>query len=91
MKLMRASAALIVDAVAVGLSLGFYAWMLSGPRPADVTITQTPQKHLLTGLPPRLLLALAAGSAIAFVLNRSPATRAWRSRSLIASRTPAES
>jgi hypothetical protein len=82
---MRPWVAGLMDALGLGLAGGFYAWILSSPRPADAALTRTTQVGLLTGLPLLVFLAQFGGFAIAASLGGSPRARAWRARLALAS------
>jgi hypothetical protein len=69
----------------LGLTVGFYFWVLGGPRPADRRVFQTTQTHLVDGLPFLVLVASVCGLALAAGLERSPRTRTWRARLSLAS------
>jgi hypothetical protein len=75
----------LVDALGLGLAGGFYAWILSSPRPADAAITRTTQVGLLAGLPLLVFLAQFGGFAFTVSLAGSPRARAWRARLALAS------
>ena len=74
------SAEALAEAICLGLSAGFYVWILGGPKPADHSILKLSQTNLLSGLPLLLSFALAAGIVAALALGISETTRAWRAR-----------
>lgn len=75
-----APAEALVHAFCLGLSTGFYVWILDGPKTADHAIVKVSQPNLLAGLPGTLLMTCAGGILAAAALGLWPASRAWRGR-----------
>jgi hypothetical protein len=70
----------LVHATCLGLSSGFYVWILGDPQPAGHAILKLTQPNLLAGLPKALLVSLVGAIVAAKMLGVSEAMRTWRGR-----------
>jgi hypothetical protein len=70
----------LTHGLCLGLSAGFYLWILGGPRPADHAIVKMSQPNLLVGVPMILAGTLVTGIVLGVALGASEVTRTWRKR-----------
>lgn len=74
-----------VSSIVLGISSGFYAWVASGPAPANTSGLKAAPHGLFDGLPGALALAVAVSFLLVGALSASPAARPARERLAVAS------